>query len=214
VLATSWQEKLRVLVVDDHADTVGSTAIRLRMGGHEVKTASNGVEAVARTRRFQPHIALLDLAMSDMDGYEVARRIQKLVLPRPPLLVALSGYGDGAAIRQSAEAGFDLHLLKPVEPDVFERLQVLVQEFDEQVLRLAHQRQRQQQMLSALAASYIEMGHALLQVARTTTNELTRTRCITKTQRICDRLVGWISGNPNLDQLRVALRSLTNLIPR
>src|SRR5215813_7470221 len=107
MLAATVQDKVRVLVVDDDIDTVDSTAMVLRLQGHEVETASTGQGAIQRAVRFLPEIAVIDLAMPSMDGYETARQIQGLVLPKPPVLVALSGWAHPAARLKSAEAGFD-----------------------------------------------------------------------------------------------------------
>src|SRR5262245_58623302 len=133
--------------------------------------------------------------MPGMDGYETAREIQRLVLPKPPVLVALSGHGDSRARRESAKAGFDLHLTKPVESRVLDQLQMLVEERVR--LRLKHTRLsllREDTMsaLVSLAASHIQMGYTLLDVASTTEDEATRQRCILKAQGICDRLTAWV----------------------
>src|SRR5215510_5914150 len=124
---TERQQRLRVLVVDDDADTVDSAATLLELGGHEVKTALRGADAIARAAYFQPEVIMLDVAMPEMDGYETARQIQDLVLPKAPVLVAVSGYGDLSARRRAAEAGFDLHLLKPVESGFYEQIHLLVE---------------------------------------------------------------------------------------
>src|SRR5215470_8600813 len=126
MLATIGPHALRVLVVDDDSDTVDSTATLLRLCGNDVKTALRGIDAIACTAQFLPDVVMLDVAMPEMDGYQTAREIQRLVLRKPPFLVAVSGYGDVRAQRHAAEAGFDLHLLKPVPPEVFEELHVLV----------------------------------------------------------------------------------------
>src|SRR5215467_16377044 len=103
MLAVDAHEKLRVLVVDDDVDTVDSTAMVLRLVGHDAISALNGPDAITRASAYEPHIALLDLAMPRMDGYEVARQIQKLSLPRPPVLVAVSGFAHPEARNRAAE---------------------------------------------------------------------------------------------------------------
>ena len=194
---TERQQRLRVLVVDDDADTVDSTATLLELGGHEVKTALRGADAIARAAYFRPEVIMLDVAMPEMDGYETARQIQDLVLP-PPVLVAVSGYGDLSARRRAAEAGFDLHLLKPVEGGFFEQIHLLVQ--DTYRLRKAIVRitERNQQTMLGLAAAYIQAGHTMLYVARTTGNETTRARCLSKVKATCQRLTSWIERYPDL----------------
>jgi len=205
VLASIEPQRLRVLVVDDDADTVDSTAMVLRLLGHDVQTALNCLEGIARVSQFQPGVALIDLAMPGMDGYETAREIQRLLLAKPPVLVALTGYSDRRARRDSAEAGFDLHLTKPIESRVLDQLQMLVEERVR--LRVQHARfslLREDAMLAlaSLAASHIRMGHTLVDVASTTEDEATRERCILKTQRICDRLTAWVRRYPYLRSIR------------
>ena len=83
---------MRVLVVDDYPDTVESTALLLKLGGHEIETAKDGVQAIERAASFRPDLVLLDLGLPALDGLAVARRIQDLALPPKPYLVAVSGY--------------------------------------------------------------------------------------------------------------------------
>src|SRR5262249_39075701 len=157
--------------------------------GHDVKTALNGPEGVARVVEFQPAVALVDLGMPGMNGYETARQIQRLILPKPPVLVALSGYGDARARRESAEAGFDLHLTKPVESRVLDQLQMLVEErvrLGVQHARFSLLREDTMSALASLAVSHIQMGNTMLDVARTTEDEATRQRCVVKAHGICD----------------------------
>jgi len=206
------QRLLRVLVVDD--DPLDNTATLLRLTGHEVETASSGPQAIATVATFRPQVTLLDLAMPGMDGYETARRIQRLVVPKPPVLVAVSGYADIQTTRQLAEAGFDLHLAKPLEISVLEELSLLVDEMGRLADRAKQQRERQQQATLVLARCSIEMGDVLLQVARTTRMDATRDRCISKVRRICDRLIFWVERHPHLEHLRDALEDLILRLPR
>jgi len=107
---------LRVLLVEDHADGADTLALLLRMTGHQVEVARDGPLALRLARDFEPDVVLLDLGLPGMSGYEVARRMARGPYHKP-LLVAVTGYGDAEALRQSAEAGIDVHLVKPVEPD-------------------------------------------------------------------------------------------------
>jgi CheY-like chemotaxis protein len=113
---------LRVLVVDNDADTVDTSALLLELDGHEVQTASDGVRALERAAAFRPHLILLDIGMPGMDGYEAGRQIQDLSLPTRPYLAAMTGYGWQNDKRRSAKAGFDLHLTKPVELETLRSL--------------------------------------------------------------------------------------------
>jgi PAS domain S-box-containing protein len=107
---------LRVLVVDDHADVAGALAMLLEVLGHQVETAASGAEALEIVERECPRVALLDIALPDMDGLELARRIRERCPNRDqPLLVAVTGYGHDEARARSLAAGFDQHLAKPVD---------------------------------------------------------------------------------------------------
>jgi signal transduction histidine kinase/CheY-like chemotaxis protein len=114
--ATETPLPRRVVVADDNYDSAGTLATLLRLQGHEVWTASDGVEAVAQASQRHPHAVLLDIGMPRMDGIEAARRIRELPGERP-LLVALTGWGQVADREQTQAAGFDCHLVKPADPD-------------------------------------------------------------------------------------------------
>ena len=107
----------RVLVVDDNVDAAESLALLLRLGGHEVRVAHDGPAALALAEADPPEVALLDLGMPGMDGYELAGRFRGHPALRDVLLVALTGWGQAEDRRRTAAAGFDHHLVKPVEPD-------------------------------------------------------------------------------------------------
>ncbi len=117
--------KLRILVVDDYSDALESMAMLLQMGGHEVETADCGMKALELARTFHPQVVLLDIGLPDLDGYEVAKRLRALPETRDALLVALTGYGQAEADARSKSAGFNHHLLKPLN---FEQLSALLAE--------------------------------------------------------------------------------------
>jgi two-component system CheB/CheR fusion protein len=104
---------LRVLVVDDNDDVANSISILLRQWGHEPKAARDGLGALAVAAEFRPDVALLDLAMPHMDGYEVGRRLREVAGLEGLTLLALTGYGDAEYQRRSEQAGFAAHLVKP-----------------------------------------------------------------------------------------------------
>jgi CheY-like chemotaxis protein len=117
---------LRVLVCDDNEDAADSLGTLLRLRGHQVNVCYNGPEALAAAEPFQPDVVLLDIGLpGGMDGYEVARRLQSDGA-RTATLVALTGFGQEDDRRRSSEAGFQAHLVKPVEPRVLEDLLRLV----------------------------------------------------------------------------------------
>jgi signal transduction histidine kinase len=111
----------RVLVAEDIPDAAEMLRLMLDLMGHEVRVAADGVQAVAIARAFKPDVALLDIGMPRMDGYEAAREI-RAALGSSVLLVALTGWGQEEDQRRASEAGFDLHLTKPAEPEVLENL--------------------------------------------------------------------------------------------
>ncbi|MCY7369961.1 MAG: response regulator, partial [Polaromonas sp.] len=107
---------LRILVVDDNHDAADSTAMLLEMLGYQVRTAYDGVSGVQAAAEFLPQVALLDIGMPDMNGYEAAQAIRHLPGGDRMRLVAVTGWGQPEDRVKSAEAGFDRHLVKPVHP--------------------------------------------------------------------------------------------------
>jgi CheY-like chemotaxis protein len=111
----------RILIVDDNQDAADLLAEAVSSLGHEVAIARDGPTALAAAQAFHPEIALLDLGLPVMDGYELARRLR--ALGRPELrLVAITGYGQDSDRRRSLEAGFEQHLVKPLDLGYLERL--------------------------------------------------------------------------------------------
>jgi CheY-like chemotaxis protein len=105
----------RILVVDDHVGSATTLATLLRMLGHDVEIAHNGHDALDQAGRFCPRVAILDIGLPDMNGYELAARLRQLAETKDSTLVALTGYGQEEDRRRSAEAGFHHHVIKPVE---------------------------------------------------------------------------------------------------
>ncbi len=111
---------LRVLVVDDDPDTVESLAQLLSRFGHEARTARDGPEALTVAVAFRPDVAILDLGLPGMDGYEVAHRLRQLPGLADLCLMALTGYGSEGYCWLSGRAGFAFHLAKPADPAAIE----------------------------------------------------------------------------------------------
>ncbi len=107
----------RILVADDNSDALESLSMLLQLGGHEVFSAANGALALESAERHLPEVALLDIGMPKLDGYEVARRIRAQPWGHRITLVALTGWGQDSDRRRSGEAGFDSHLVKPLDLD-------------------------------------------------------------------------------------------------
>jgi signal transduction histidine kinase len=114
--ATSPTQR-RILVADDNNDALESLATLLQLSGHEVYTAANGAVALESAEQHRPEVALLDIGMPKLDGYEVARRIRAQPWGARITLVALTGWGQDSDRRRSQEAGFDSHLVKPLDLD-------------------------------------------------------------------------------------------------
>jgi PAS domain S-box-containing protein len=105
----------RVLVVDDNVDAAEALVQLLRISGHDVLEAHDGETALKTAEAFRPDVVLLDIGLPRLSGHEVARRLREQPWGRTPLLVALTGWGQGEDRRKSREAGFDHHLVKPVD---------------------------------------------------------------------------------------------------
>ncbi len=105
----------RILIVDDNRDSADSLAKLLKIMGNEVSTAYDGVQAVEAAEALRPDVVLLDLGMPGMDGFEVCRRIRGQSWGQGMFLVALTGWGQDEDHRRTEEAGFDRHLVKPVD---------------------------------------------------------------------------------------------------
>ena len=112
----------RVLVVDDNVDSADSLAELLRVWGHEAKAVHNGSEALAVAPRFRPEVAILDIGMPDISGFDLACQLRQRSELDGTMFVALTGYGQEEDRRRSAEAGFQAHLVKPVDPEALRRL--------------------------------------------------------------------------------------------
>jgi CheY-like chemotaxis protein len=110
-----------VLVVDDNVDAADSLAALLRAGGQTVSVAYEGQTALERAARERPEVVLLDIGLPGMNGYEVAGALRRQ-LGNGPLIVAVTGYGQDTDARRAAEAGFDHHLVKPVDAAALDRV--------------------------------------------------------------------------------------------
>ena len=112
----------RILVVDDRKNAADILAKLLRKRGHEVQTAYDGKNALVAAEKFRPEVVLLDIGMPDMNGYEVCRQIRKQHWGNGMYIIAVSGWGQEQDRRRSEEAGFDYHLVKPVNSTVLTKV--------------------------------------------------------------------------------------------
>lgn len=113
---------LRVLIADDNQDSAESLQMLLSLDGHDVRTTSDGQAAVEAIAAFRPHVALLDIGMPKLNGYQVAERIRAQPGGEHILLIAVTGWGQEQDKLRAISAGFDRHLTKPIDPAVLEAL--------------------------------------------------------------------------------------------
>jgi CheY-like chemotaxis protein len=113
---------LRVLVIEDNQDAAETLRDLLALFGHQAEIALTGTAGLDVARRRPPDVVLCDIGLPEMDGYAVARELRADPQTAPIRLVALTGYGRDSDQRQAAEAGFEMHLVKPVGPELLRRL--------------------------------------------------------------------------------------------
>lgn len=116
--AISSPAERKILVVDDNPDAAESLRIMMTLAGNQTETASDGQEAIERAQAFRPDVVLLDIGLPILDGYEVCRAIRSEPWGNDIYIVALTGWGQEEDRRRTREAGFDAHLVKPVDPVV------------------------------------------------------------------------------------------------
>ena len=116
VAAGSEGPKYRVLIADDNRDVTEVFEVMLTLMGHTVESAHDGIEAVEKAAGFHPDVIILDIGMPGLNGYDAARRIRETDTGKKAVLIAITGWGDAKDKRQSEEAGFNHHLVKPVDP--------------------------------------------------------------------------------------------------
>ena len=115
-------KRCRILVADDNVDAATTLSMLLSFLGHEVRTANDGLQAVNMATEFRPDVILLDIGMPKLNGYEACRRIRQEPWAEHTVLIALTGWGQEDDRRQSKDAGFDHHLVKPVDPAALNKL--------------------------------------------------------------------------------------------
>jgi CheY-like chemotaxis protein len=105
----------RVLIADDYRDSADSMSMMLKIMGHETRTVYNGEDAVSAAATFRPDVILLDIGMPKLNGNEACRRIRELPWKRQPMMIAQTGWGQVNDRQRSQDAGFDHHLVKPID---------------------------------------------------------------------------------------------------
>ncbi len=111
-----------MLLIEDSRDAREMLRMMLELAGHVVYDAADGARGLELLEAVRPDVAIIDIGLPGMDGYQVARRIRETPNGRDMLLLALTGYGSPGDSQRSAEHGFDYHLVKPVDPDHLARL--------------------------------------------------------------------------------------------
>jgi CheY-like chemotaxis protein len=119
---TNAMRPLQILVVDDNDDVADAMAELLEDFGHEVRVARDGAAALRAFGDARPDVALIDVSLPDMSGYDVARAVRTAIPELATRLVAVTGHGGPDHLAESARAGFSLHVEKPVAPDDLERI--------------------------------------------------------------------------------------------
>jgi PAS domain S-box-containing protein len=112
----------RILVVDDNRDSADSLSTLLELMGHDSRTAYDGLEAVATATAFRPDVVLLDIGLPKLNGYDACRRIREQSWDESVVIIALTGWGQEEDKCRSKEAGFNFHMVKPVDPAALEKL--------------------------------------------------------------------------------------------
>jgi DNA-binding response OmpR family regulator len=107
----------RILIVDDNPEIVMSLSSLLGMSGNTMFAARDGEEAISMAEQVRPEIILLDLGLPKLDGYEVCRRIRQNAWGKEMVIVALTGWGHDEARMKTRQSGFDMHLVKPLDPE-------------------------------------------------------------------------------------------------
>lgn len=119
---TKPKKPIRILVVDDNKDSADSLGLLMKLLGNEVLIVHDGLAAVCAANEFEPRVVLLDIGLPTMNGYEAAKKIRQQPSGNQAVLIAVTGWGETVDRQRSKEAGFDHHLVKPVDPDVLTHL--------------------------------------------------------------------------------------------
>lgn len=114
--------RCKIVVADDNQDAAETLAVLLELDGHQVALAGNGEKALELIMRIKPDLALLDIGMPEMNGYEVARRVRNSEFDQQVFLVAVTGWGQAQDVQRAMDAGFNVHFVKPVEPDAIKAI--------------------------------------------------------------------------------------------
>jgi len=118
----SMDTSLRILIVDDNRDSVTTLSMLLRRLGHQTFTAFDGEEAIAAARKFKPEVVLLDIGLPKLNGYEVCRWIRAQSENEKVVIIAQTGWGQEETRKKTSDAGFDYHMVKPLDPNTLRKI--------------------------------------------------------------------------------------------
>ena len=186
----------------------------LKLGGHEIETAKDGVRAIERAAAFRPDLVLLDLEMPKVNGFVVARDIRDLALTPKPYLVAITGYAKAEDKRRCAEAGVDLHIAKPVEMDILQSLAELLQPSSDITLSQSIA-VRNRAAATQLIFQQLQMANLFLDISAHSSDQEGIERRFAHAEAARDRVTVWLNCGACADD-RVAdmLKALTGLRER
>jgi CheY-like chemotaxis protein len=205
--------RMRVLIVDDDLDTVESIASLLIAQGHVI-TALNGVEAIALANTFEPNLVLLDIGMPEVDGYAVARELRRTEGTRiegtnQSVIVAVTGHVNAMDRFRCADAGFDLHLAKPLDPSMVEQLTWFVNEPYELHQELPEMSAVETVAFAKIVGLAIDMARALLDLAGAAPSAEARQQYLARTLRTHGSVLKLVQSRiPNRAELISALARL------
>ena len=117
-LAIAQNHDFRILLIDDNCDAIDSMSALLTLLEYDVRTAEDGESALRIARDFQPHLILSDIGLPGMDGYQLAPELRRATGQRKLILAAATGYGLASDKQKAREAGFDYHMVKPLDADM------------------------------------------------------------------------------------------------
>ena len=175
---------VQALVVDDDVEAAETTALQLEAEGVRVTTAYDGITALTRAKEIQPHLILLDVAMPEVNGYDVVRALRAAKLAKQPFVIAMSSYLEAIVKRRCIEAGFDLHLTKPFDAKLVLRLLALMRENLHLRTTTAQLRAQSAELRSALFRSLFDAAGHLVDLAATTPDPALKQRLWERASRL------------------------------
>jgi len=184
----------------------------LKLDGHDVETAKDGVHGIERAAVFHPDLILLDIGMPTLDGYAVARRIHSLALVPKPYLVAVTGYGKRDDQRRSGEAGIDLHLCKPVDLETYQGLAALVQTASGIVGRAHSLTEQNQEVTTDLMFQQMDMANVYLDVAANASMDGHKDQCIAQATGARNKVSRWLESGACRDDRVAAMVNRLQLL--